>query len=185
MKSCKLFQNLNLLSIFRSNLPIAFQAREHQRNTFEYLKCKPSGEAARRIFPSWCHSQYWTGDIGSPNADYEPPTRQDGPSVKREIVIQSNCTRNKIFDIVSAKSYFWWYLGSTMFIENKGMVWNGKQEGHGGHSGYGVGGYDKRLHGHCGQVLVKGRSNLSNSLCQRLPPLMTSQKSRWQVPDWI
>ena len=51
MKSCKLFQNLNLLSIFRSNLPIAFQAREHQRNTFEYLKCKPSGEAARRIFP--------------------------------------------------------------------------------------------------------------------------------------
>ena len=100
MKICKLFQNLNLLSIFRSNLPIAFQAREHQRNTFEYLKCKPSGEAARRIFPFWCHSQYWTGDIGSPNADYEPPTRQDGPSVKREIVIQSNSTRNKFFDMV-------------------------------------------------------------------------------------
>ena len=39
----------------------------------------------------------------------------------------------------------------------KDMVWNGKQEGHGGHSRHGVGGYDIRLHGHCGQVLVKGR----------------------------
>ena len=47
----------------------------------------------------------------------------------------------------------------------KDMVWNGKQEGHGGHSRHGVGGYDIRLHGHCGQVLERaGKQPVKRSM---------------------